>query len=369
MSGSDSVCSHSIRFHRRFELHATCEVCFSHRHAVGRDGRRWLPRPLDLSSGQFRSLTDILEADNPVETVQFLRDPTAQAFPIDKCALLPPVDNQEIWAAGVTYKRSKVARIEESVAAASVYDRVYEAARPELFFKSMPQRVVGMNQPVRIRRDSKWNVPEPELTLVISSRLSLVGFTIGNDMSSRDIEGENPLYLPQAKVYNQSCAIGPWITLASYMPARATIGIRMAIVRGGQIAFEGKTSVDQLARELEDLIAWLGRDKHVPRWSHAPHRHGHRSRQQFHAVPGRHREHHDRRHRARWSTRSSKASDVPVFNRHHAHDARDCCPDRTVVPGRRLGGVASGGRRRGRCRLLWSLEFQRPASRDQFHAR
>lgn len=217
-------------------------------------------RPLNLASGQFRSLTDILEADNPVETVQFLRDPTAQAFPIEKCTLQPPVDHQEVWAAGVTYKRSKVARMEESVTAASVYDRVYEAARPELFFKSMPQRVVGPDQPVRIRRDSKWNVPEPELTLVINSRLTLVGFTIGNDMSSRDIEGENPLYLPQAKVYNQSCAIGPWITLASYMPARPTIGIHMAIVRGGQIAFEGKTTVDQLARELEDLIAWLGRD-------------------------------------------------------------------------------------------------------------
>lgn len=217
-------------------------------------------RPLDMTGGQYRTLFDLLEADNISETVQFLRDPTSPAFPIDQCSLLPPVDQQEVWAAGVTYKRSKVARMEESVQSASVYDRVYEAARPELFFKSMPQRVVGPDKPVRIRRDSKWNVPEPELTLVINSRLDLVGFTIGNDMSSRDIEGDNPLYLPQAKVYNQSCAIGPWITLAQYMPARPKIGIRLAIIRGSKIVFEGQTSVEQMAREFEDLISWLGRD-------------------------------------------------------------------------------------------------------------
>ena len=217
-----------------------------------------LIRALDMSTEQYQSLSDLLEANDPMDALQFLR--TDQTYRLDGVTLLPPVDRQEVWAAGVTYKRSKVARMEESVQSASVYDRVYEAARPELFFKSMPQRVVGHDKPLRIRRDSRWNVPEPELTLVMNSRMTLVGFTIGNDMSSRDIEGENPLYLPQAKVYNQSCAVGPWITLAQYMPAPSQIGIQMAIVRGGQIAFEGTTSISQMARSFEDLISWLGRD-------------------------------------------------------------------------------------------------------------
>ena len=219
-----------------------------------------LIRGLNLSTGQYQSLTEILESNDAAETVRFLQDPSAAVYPLTDVTLLPPVDRQEVWAAGVTYKRSKVARMEESVSSASVYDRVYDAARPEIFFKSMPQRVVGPDKPVRIRRDSKWNVPEPELALVVNSRLELVGFTIGNDMSSRDIEGENPLYLPQAKVYNQSCALGPWITLASAMPDRTSIGISLAIVRGGKIAFEGQTSTEQLARTFEDLISWLGRD-------------------------------------------------------------------------------------------------------------
>ena len=216
--------------------------------------------PLELGGGQFQTLTDILEADDPVAAVQFLSADGGKRLDLADVQLLPPVDRQEVWAAGVTYKRSKVARMEESETSASVYDRVYEAPRPELFFKAMPQRTVGNDQAVRIRRDSKWNVPEPELTLVVNSRMKLVGFTIGNDMSSRDIEGENPLYLPQAKVYNQSCAIGPWITLAAYMPPRSQIGIRMAILRKGQLAFEGTTSIDQMARSFEDLISWLGRD-------------------------------------------------------------------------------------------------------------
>ena len=135
----------------------------------------------------------------------------------------------------MTYKRSKTARMEESAAAASCYDRVYASPRPELFFKASPHRVAGHGQPLRIRADSNWNVPEPELTLVLSSKLQLVGFTVGNDMSSRDIEGDNPLYLPQAKCYNQCCGLGPWITLPVGMPPRSEIGIRLVIHRGGKI--------------------------------------------------------------------------------------------------------------------------------------
>ncbi|MBS0207826.1 MAG: fumarylacetoacetate hydrolase family protein [Planctomycetes bacterium] len=216
--------------------------------------------PLDLSGGQYRSLTDLLEAPDPAEAIGLLVDRTAKHLSFDSVQWLPPIDRQEVWAAGVTYKRSKAARMEESVGAASFYDKVYEAARPELFFKAVASRVVGPDRPVRIRKDGKWNVPEPELTLVLSSRLKLVGFTIGNDMSSRDIEGENPLYLPQAKVYDQSCALGPWITLASAMPKPEQIGIRMVIERGGKLVFKGATDIGQLNRTFEDLIEYLGRD-------------------------------------------------------------------------------------------------------------
>jgi 2-dehydro-3-deoxy-D-arabinonate dehydratase len=185
--------------------------------------------------------------------------------PLDQVKLLPPIDEQEVWAAGVTYKRSRTARMEESAASASCYDRVYVARRPELFFKASPHRVVGHGGRLRIRQDSSWNVPEPELVLVLNSRLDLVGFTAGNDMSSRDIEGENPLYLPQAKVYSQCCGLGPWITLADAMPVRDEIGIRLSIERSGQCVYAGETSVAQMARTFEDLISWLGRENSFPK--------------------------------------------------------------------------------------------------------
>ena len=124
-----------------------------------------------------------------------------------------PIDEQEVWAAGVTYKRSQVARMDESKSGAVHYDKVYTAERPELFFKATASRVSGPGEPVRVRFDSRWSVPEPEWTLVISDKGKLVGFTLGNDMSARDIEGENPLYLPQAKLYKQSCALGPWVLI------------------------------------------------------------------------------------------------------------------------------------------------------------
>ena len=217
--------------------------------------------PLE-SKGSQRSLFDLLEADNPAEEVASLE--RGDPVPIASAKLLPPIDDQEVWAAGVTYKRSKTARMEESEAAASCYDRVYDSPRPELFLKATPHRVAGQGQPLRIRVDSKWNVPEPELTLVLNSRLKIVGYTVGNDMSSRDIEGDNPLYLPQAKVYNDCCGLGPWITLAEAMPDRDSIGIELTIYRAGTEVFQGKTGVDQLARGLEDLVEWLGRDNAFP---------------------------------------------------------------------------------------------------------
>jgi 2-dehydro-3-deoxy-D-arabinonate dehydratase len=185
---------------------------------------------------------------------------------LSEVTLLPPIDLQEVWAAGVTYLRSKTAREQESANAggASFYDKVYTAPRPELFLKAIASRVVGPGQPIRVRADSRWTVPEPELALVISPQMKIVGYTIGNDVSARDIEGENPLYLPQAKVYKQSCAIGPCITLASAMPPRETVRIRMTVTRGDAIAFEGDTGLDRMKRPLEELVDWLGRENEFP---------------------------------------------------------------------------------------------------------
>ncbi len=180
-------------------------------------------------------------------------------------ALLPPVGQQEVWAAGVTYLRSRDARMEESKAAGggSFYDRVYDADRPELFFKATPHRVVGHDQYVRLRKDSKWNVPEPELVLLVNRRGRIVGYTIGNDMSSRDIEGENPLYLPQAKVYDGSCALGPCVLVASEPPPTST-EIRIEVRRGGEAVFTGRTSLAQIKRGFEELVEYLFRDSTFP---------------------------------------------------------------------------------------------------------
>ncbi len=216
---------------------------------------------LDLSE-EVTSLADIFNTTDPVATAESLK--TATALPLDSVALLAPIDHQEVWAAGVTYKRSQTARMEESETSASCYDRVYESPRPELFLKATPHRVSGPGQPLRIRQDATWNVPEPEITCVINARLELVGFTVGNDMSSRDIEGENPLYLPQAKVYRQCAGLGPCVTLIDAMPSRAETMIRLKIERDGVAVFEGETDVDQMARTFEDLIEYLGRDQEFP---------------------------------------------------------------------------------------------------------
>lgn len=220
--------------------------------------------PLSLTAGQYETLSDILESDNPAVTVEFLTDSSAERLSLTEVTLLAPIDRQEVWAAGVTYRRSKQARMDESESAARFYDMVYEAPRPELFFKANALRVAGPNAPVRIRSDSKWNVPEPELALVLNSRLKLVGYTIGNDMSSRDIEGENPLYLPQAKVYYQCCGLGPVVTLANTMPPIGEVDIRMSIWRSDIEVFSGETSLRQMARTFDELIEWLGRDNTFP---------------------------------------------------------------------------------------------------------
>jgi 2-dehydro-3-deoxy-D-arabinonate dehydratase len=217
----------------------------------------------DLPAGLAGHLSSILEADDPGKRAEALHA-VAPRLALSSVTLLPPIDQQEVWAAGVTYKRSQTARMEESETAASCYDRVYRSPRPELFMKATPHRVSGPGEPLRIRADATWNVPEPELTLVINSKLKLVGYTVGNDMSSRDIEGDNPLYLPQAKVYDQCAGLGPWITLAAAMPAREATGIHLTIRRGGQAVFEGRTDAGQMARTFDELIGWLGRDNSFP---------------------------------------------------------------------------------------------------------
>jgi 2-dehydro-3-deoxy-D-arabinonate dehydratase len=222
-------------------------------------------RFLDLEDhAGIHALSDILHAEHPSVLAHDLIDDQSRAWPVSELMLLPPIDRQEVWAAGVTYKRSEEARKKESQGAAAFYDLVYRSPRPELFFKATPHRVVGPGARVRIRKDSKWSVPEPELALVLSPHLKLVGFTVGNDMSARDIEGENPLYLPQAKVYDGCCALGPVITLADAMPKPKDIAIRLTIDRQGERVFEGSTSAAHMARTFEDLIGWLGRDNSFP---------------------------------------------------------------------------------------------------------
>jgi 2-dehydro-3-deoxy-D-arabinonate dehydratase len=215
----------------------------------------------DLSGLGFKSLTEILEDTSRLKAINEANIPGTKHHAV---RLLPPVENQEIWAAGVTYLRSKKARMDESEFSASAYDRVYEAARPEIFFKSLPEKVSPHGGPIGIRADAKWNVPEPELALVINSRKELVGFTVGNDMSSRDIEGENLLYLPQAKMYRHSCALGPCITMGASEEEARSWTIAIHIFREGKDVFSGKTSVDQIKRRFSELIDYLCRSQQFP---------------------------------------------------------------------------------------------------------
>jgi 2-dehydro-3-deoxy-D-arabinonate dehydratase len=196
-----------------------------------------------------------LTPDNEVENSKYLLGQ----------GLKPPVESQEIWASGVTYYNSKLGREEESKASggSDFYAKVYEAERPELFFKATAHRAVGHGGTVRIRKDSHWNVPEPELTLVITASGKIIGYTIGNDMSSRSIEGENPLYLPQAKTYDGCAAIGPCILLSDE-PLPSNAQIKLTIQRGGKSVFEKSIGIDQMKRKLTDIVEYLYRECSFP---------------------------------------------------------------------------------------------------------
>lgn len=226
------------------------------------------------SGGAF--LASLLQWPNPLQALvsafaqaqhgPYVLFSELEAAPADPSVphLLAPIDLQEVWAAGVTYLKSKVARMEESEGAARFYDLVYDAPRPEIFFKATPSRVSGPGAPVRLRTDATWNVPEPEIALLISPELKLVGYAIGNDMSSRDIEGENPLYLPQAKVYRQACGLGPLVWFENEEHDRRPLEINLSISRGGEVVFSGSTNTSQMKRTFTELIDWLGRDNVFP---------------------------------------------------------------------------------------------------------
>jgi len=212
--------------------------------------------PATLAAALQMSLAELEAAVARVRSV-------GEGLPIDSVKLLAPIDEQEIWAAGVTYLRSRDARMEES-SEKSVYDRVYDAERPEIFFKAMRNRVSGSGEPVAIRSDSSWDVPEPELTLVVNTSGEIIGYTIGNDVSSRTIEGENPLYLPQAKVYAKCAGLGPVIVLASEMGDTANRTITLTITRADQVYFQGESSTAQIHRRFEELVSYLRRNNDFP---------------------------------------------------------------------------------------------------------
>lgn len=216
----------------------------------------------DLSASGIESITEILEDSDLISRMGTM--PVSSTLPMDEVVILTPVEKQEVWAAGVTYLRSKKARMEESDFSANAYDQVYDASRPEIFFKSLPEKVMGPDECIGIRADSQWNVPEPELVLVTNSKKELVGVSIGNDMSSRDIEGENLLYLPQAKVYDKSCAIGPWVVVGSHEEEIRQWTIGVEITRQDEVVFTGETSIDNIKRNFSDLIDYLGRSQSFP---------------------------------------------------------------------------------------------------------
>jgi len=216
---------------------------------------------LDLTPAGITQLQPLLESEDPVAQLNQVGRQSLPRLSLPDVRLCPPIERQEVWAAGVTYLRSKTARMGESDFSASAYDRVYEAERPELFFKSLAEKVVATGEPVGIRRDARWSVPEPELALVLNSRGMIVGHTIGNDMSSRDIEGENLLYLPQAKIYDRSCALGPWITLGTPEEAAREWTIQIRISRNGQEVFAGQTSVGSIKRRFDELAGFLFRSQ------------------------------------------------------------------------------------------------------------
>jgi 2-dehydro-3-deoxy-D-arabinonate dehydratase len=223
-------------------------------------------RVIDLAqSGGPESLTAALQM--PVEALRaalrVAADAPSGAMPLASVVLNAPIDRQEVWAAGVTYLRSRDARMEESKQR-DVYDRVYDADRPELFLKATPNRVSGPGEAIAIRGDSGWDVPEPELAILLNAGGELVGYTIGNDVSSRSIEGENPLYLPQAKVYSRCAALGPVVVTTDELSDVSNLAIQLTIRRGGTELFQDSTATSQLHRSLSDLVAYLLRHNEFP---------------------------------------------------------------------------------------------------------
>ena len=204
------------------------------------------------------TLATLLSLDGPARLARIgqMRRSAVGTYPLKSVTLRAPVDQQEVWAAGVTYKRSRDVRMEESTQQ-DVYEQVYDASRPEIFFKTNGWRCVGQKARIGIRHDSTWDVPEPELTLVLDSSGKIAGYTIGNDVSSRSIEGENPLYLPQAKSFYASCALGPWIMLPEELEDASNLAISMAILRASEEVWSGQTSTAQMHRSFEDLTAHL----------------------------------------------------------------------------------------------------------------
>jgi 2-dehydro-3-deoxy-D-arabinonate dehydratase len=219
---------------------------------------------VDLTHAGVHHMTSLIERPDVADELARFARAGLPDHRLDRIRLLTPVESQEVWAAGVTYLRSKEARMEESEFSASAYDRVYDAVRPEIFFKSLPDKVVAPGDAVGIRRDARWNVPEPELALVINSSARIVGFTIGNDMSSRDIEGENLLYLPQAKIYARSCAVGPWIVIGPGEEEVRRWSIQLEIRRRGSVVFAGETRAGQIKRTFAELVEYLFRSQEFP---------------------------------------------------------------------------------------------------------
>ena len=219
---------------------------------------------LDLSATGISRLVQLLEDEEAVNKVRKLDKDAGDRLSLSELSLCAPLENQEVWAAGVTYRRSKTARMAESDFSATAYDRVYSAARPELFFKSLGEKVCGPNSSIGIRKDARWSVPEPELALVFNSQGKLAGCTIGNDMSSRDIEGENLLYLPQAKIYQHSCALGPWLELGVQEEITRQWRIELEIRRDSATVFSGETQVNEIQRSFEELAEFLFRSQRFP---------------------------------------------------------------------------------------------------------
>jgi 2-dehydro-3-deoxy-D-arabinonate dehydratase len=219
---------------------------------------------LDLTPTGVTRLQTLLESSDVAAELKRLVSPKLPHVVLKDATLCAPVEAQEVWAAGVTYLRSKTARMEESDFSATAYDKVYAAERPEIFFKSLAEKVVATGGFVGIRRDATWNVPEPELALVLNSRGAVAGYTIGNDMSSRDIEGENLLYLPQAKIYTGSCALGPWIRVGASEAEARDWRIGISIQRGGGEVFSGETNVGKIKRGFGELAEFLFRSQVFP---------------------------------------------------------------------------------------------------------